>query len=111
MKNIDVNNFNLAQFVLMEDADKLLIEVYEPIQKLLFILRNDFQYVMRIFATIDDDHSNKEGVNTLVDLFCHQFYENVLIQTPENEELSILCYLLINKEVDSMNSASGRIFP
>ena len=45
-------------------------------------------------------------VESLVELFCNQFYDNILIPNPENEELLILIYKLLEKEIANMNSAS-----
>ena len=41
---INTGNFNLSYFELKneEDGNKILNEVYEPIQNLLFIFKNDF---------------------------------------------------------------------
>ena len=52
---------------------------------------------------------NKE-VLSIIDLFCHQFYDNILIPNPEQEELLILIYLLLEKEINSMNAASVASF-
>jgi hypothetical protein len=43
-------------------------------------------------------------------LFCHQFYENILVQNTEHDELLILCYLLLEKEVNCMMSAAYSSF-
>lgn len=107
--NIDTENFNLSYFELCEDSEKTLKELYDPIQKLIFLFRNDYQNMLKLIGLIDQN-SSTENINTLVDLICHQFYENLLIQNPENEELLILCYLLLEKEVDNMNSASVQSF-
>jgi hypothetical protein len=104
-----IDNGNFIYFELNPDVDKLLLEVYDPIQKLLFLFRNDFQYVLRLVHFMEESNQ-KEGFDTVVDLFCHQFYENLLIQNPENEELLILCYSLLEREIESMNSASVSSF-
>jgi len=75
----------------------------------MFLFRNDYQNMLKLISIIDENYA-KENINTLVDLICHQFYENLLIQNPENEELLILIYLLLEKEINSMNSASVSSF-
>lgn len=87
----------------------MLLEIFDPIKKLLFLFRNDFQIMLKLILIIDQ-YASKDNINTLVDLICHQFYENLLIQNPEHEELLILCYLLLEKEIENMNSASVSSF-
>lgn len=94
----------MTYFELSDEIGKILLDVYDPIQKLMFLFRNDFQNIVKLVSVIDQYHQ-KENISTLVDLFCHQFYENLLIQNPEHEELLILCYLLLEREVEGMNSA------
>ena len=107
--NIDTGNYNLTYFDLCDSAEQVLKEVFDPVKKLLFLFRNDYQHMINLISLIDQNSSG-ENINTIVDLFCHQFYENLLIQNPENEELLILCYLLLEKEIDNMNSASVSSF-
>jgi hypothetical protein len=107
--NIDTGNYNLSYFELNDNAEKMLLEIFDPIKKLLFLFRNDFQIMLKLISVIDQ-YASKENINTLVDLLCHQFYENLLIQNPEHEELLILCYLLLEKEIENMNSASVSSF-
>ena len=74
------------------------------------LLRSNYEYILKIVSIIDESEKAIEESKTLVDLFCHQFYENILIPNPEQEELLILCYLLLEKEIVSMNSASASSF-
>ena len=74
------------------------------------LLRSNYDYILKIVSIIDESEKAIEESKTLVDLFCHQFYENILIPNPEQEELLILCYLLLEKEIVSMNSASASSF-
>jgi hypothetical protein len=80
----------------------MLLEAFDPIQKLLFLLRNNNKHLILLIENLE---LNKENYDSIVDLICHQFYENLLIQDPEHEELLILIYLLLKKEIDQMNSA------
>lgn len=49
-------------------------------------------------------------INSIVDLFCHQFYENILIPNPEHEELLILSYLLLKQQIGNMTTVSVSSF-
>ena len=109
--NIDNNTLNnMISFELATNVEKCFSDAYDPIKKLLLLLRSNYEYILKIVSIIDEDEKILEESKTLVDLFCHQFYENILIPNPEQEELLILSYLLLEKEVISMNSASASSF-
>jgi hypothetical protein len=99
-KKIETQQF--TNFILSKDTDKYLLEVYDPIQRLLFILRNNDKYLLHLIENLEE---SKENYDTIVELVCHQLYENLLIQNPEHTELLSLIYKLIFKEVEQMNSA------
>ena len=100
----------MISFELATNVEKCFSDAYDPIKKLLLLLRSNYEYILKIVSIIDEDEKVLEESKTLVDLFCHQFYENILIPNPEQEELLILSYLLLEKEVISMNSASASSF-
>jgi hypothetical protein len=105
------DNNSYYTYELIEDPAKKLGESFEAIQNLMFILRNNFSKILKLIEIVEDSSiERKENVDTLVDLLCHQFYENLLIQNPENEELLILCTNLLIKEIENMNSASVSSF-
>ena len=96
-----------------DDPEIILQDAYDPIQKLFFIFRDNYNYVFQLFNLIDKENfikSNEKEVSSLIDLFCHQFYENIIIPNPEHEELLILIFLLLKKEILSMNSSSVSSF-
>ena len=107
---IEKNELNkVNKFKEYKDIEYYLGDAYDPIQKLLFLFRNNYDYVIKILSIILDEdilNNNKKEIESLIDLFCSQFYENILIPNPEQEELLILIYLLLEKEISSMNSAS-----
>jgi len=79
-------------------------------ERFLCKLRSNFQYQILFIECLDRfDKKTDEEVESLVDLFCHFFFENLLKQT-ENDELIIFCYLLLEREVDQMNSPSASSF-
>ena len=53
-------------------------------------------------------NDNKEKINSLVELLCNQFYDNILIpaQNQNNPELGNLIYKLLEDEIITMNSAT-----
>ena len=93
------------QYIIEKDIEKVLLDIGDPIRNLLFLLRNNYDYITKLVSLIDET-DDKESVDSLVELFCNQFYDNILIPNPEQEELLILIYKLLEEEITPMNSAS-----
>ena len=96
---------NIKEFVIGENVDKVLDNSCEAVMNLLFTFRNNYDYAIQLLSLIEDD-DDKGKIESLVELFCNQFYCNILIPNPEQEELLILIYKLLEKEIFQMNSAS-----
>ena len=79
-------------------------EASEPIKNLFFILRNNYDYLTRLISLIspEDFKENSDNINSLVELLNNNFYENILIPNPEQQELLILIYKLLEKEIVPM---------
>ena len=86
-------------------AHQILIDTYEPIKNLLFLFRENYDYIIKLVSLIDNK-DNKEKVESLVELFCNQFYDNIFIPNPEQKELLLLIFLLIKEEINNMDNAS-----
>lgn len=104
------NDSNLTcSFELRESCEAILNEAYLPTIRLFQTLRNNFQYIVKIAGLMEINIEDIE-INSIVDLFCHQFYENILIPNPEHEELLILCYLLLEQQISNMTTVSVSSF-
>ena len=101
-KNIKTEN---KEYKIEKDIDRVLLDASDPIRNLMFILRNNYDYITKLVSLIDET-DEPEKIDSLVELFCNQFYENILIPNPEQEELLILIYKLLEEEITPMNSAS-----
>ena len=99
MKNQDI------EYSVEKNTEKELLDTTETIKNLLFLIRNNPDYITKIVSLIEDT-DDQESVDSLVELFCNQFYDNILIPNPEQEELLILIYKLLEEEITPMNSAS-----
>ena len=99
MKNID------KEYTLEKSIERDLLDSSETIKNLLFLLRNNYDYITKIVSLIEET-DDPDSVDSLVELFCNQFYDNILIPNPEQEELLILIYKLLEEEITPMNSAS-----
>ena len=77
----------------------------KSISELLYIFRNNYDYVIKLSEIIELNKNNYNDyiINSITELFCNQFYDNILIPNPEEEELLILIYKLIEKNISDMN--------
>ena len=102
---LNQNNYkDIKDLNIEEDAEKILLHAFEPIKNLLFLFRNDYNYITKLVSLIDEQDEEEE-IESLVQLFCNQFYDNILIPNPEQEELLLLIYKLFAEEIAPMNSA------
>ena len=99
-------NEEIKEFYIEEKIENVLLQLVQPITNLLFLFRNNSDYIIKLISLIDLNQDEPEQVESLVELFCNQFYDNILIPNPEQEELLILIYKLLKYEISSMNSAS-----
>ena len=105
IRKIRENDFKDFKELNIEDnIDNVLLQACEPIKNLLFLFRNDYNYIIKLVSLIDD-LDEEEQVESLAQLFCNQFYDNILIPNPEQEELLLLIYKLLVEEIAPMNSA------
>ena len=108
IKNID-SSFKQKEkeYVLDNNIERVLLDTCEPIKNLMFLLRNNYDYTLKLISLINEN-DDKEKVNSLIELLCNQFYDNILIpsQNQNNLELSILIYKLLEDEIITMNSAA-----
>ena len=106
IKKLSINEKNGKELVVdREGVGRILVDTYEPIKNLLFIFRNNYDYVIRLISLIDEK-DDQDKVESLVELFCNQFYDNILIPNPEQKELLLLIFLLIKKEITNMSYAA-----
>ena len=105
IRKLSQNDFkNIKEFCIEENVDKVLLQASETIKNLLFLFRNDYNYITKLVSLIDEQ-DEEDQIESLVQLFCNQFYDNILIPNPEQEELLLLIYKLFTEEIAPMNSA------
>ncbi len=71
------------------------------IQTLLNTIRNNYTNLILIIENLSEDNKNE-----VADFFAHFFFENILIQNPEYDELLIFSYLLLEKEINDLYTSS-----
>ena len=84
----------------------------EAIKNLFFTLRNNYDYLTRLLSLItpEDFKKNLDNITSLVDLLNNTFYENILIPNPEQQELLILIYKLLEEQIIPMGGVCPQNF-
>ena len=110
IKNLDNDKTEKTkELIIDKDLKNVILDINEPAKNLFFILRNNYDYIITLISLISENDS-EEQISSLVELFCNQFYENILIPNPEQEELLLLIYKLLEIEISPMNTASVDYF-
>ena len=105
IRKLSRNDFkNIKKLIIEPDLDNLIPQMTEPVKNLLFLFRNDYNYITKLVSLIDEN-DDEELIESLVHLFCNQFYDNILIPNPEQTELLLLIYKLLEEEISPMNTA------
>ena len=106
IKRLGNNRQDKVRELFMErELEHVFLDICEPIKNLLFLFRNNYDYITTLVSLISE-YDEEDKITSLVELFCNQFYENILIPNPEQEELLLLVYKLLEREIAPMNSAS-----
>ena len=103
---------NILSYIINEEIGSSFHDASEPVKNLFFILRNNYEYLTRVISLIkpEDFDKNINGVYSLVELLNNNFYENILIPNPEQQELMILIYKLFEEEISSMDTVCPENF-
>lgn len=99
------NETPVRNLFIERDLQHVFLDIFEPIKKLLFLFRNYCEYIP-ILTSLIRENDEEEKINSLVELFCNQYFENILIMNYDNEEILILIYRLLEREICTMNIAS-----
>ena len=110
IKNLDLKSkqkIRDKEYILDNNIERVLLDTCEPIKNLMFLFRNNYDYTIKLLSLIGEN-DDKESINSLVELLCNQFYDNILIpsQNQDNLEISLFIYKLLEDDIISMNSAS-----
>ena len=85
----NAKNEEIEEYYIEEKIDNVLLQLVQPITNLLFLFRSNSDYIIKLISSIDENQDEPEQIESLVELFCNQFYDNILIPNPEQEELLI----------------------
>lgn len=90
---------------LEHNGEKHLIENSEPVSRFLFSFRNNLHHIINMIML-----SNKKEHESIIDFVGHFFFNNILNQNPENDELLTLITELLIKEIEAMNDLRSNSF-
>ena len=96
-------------YYIEEKNERILVLAEKMIKDFLFIIRENFDYIPRIVSLLNDNES-RDKIESLAELFCNQFYDNILIPNPEQEELLICIYKLLELEINKTHSSNPEQF-
>ena len=109
---LDDKQQNITSYEIKDELGSYFHDASEPIKNLFFLIRDNYDYLMRLLSLItpDDFSKNMEKINSLVELLNNNFYENILIPNPEQQELLILIYKLLEEEIVPMGGVCPQNF-
>ena len=97
------------EYYLTEATGTYFGNAVAPIKNLISIIRDNYDYIPIIVSLIDENDTKQE-IESLAEFFCNQFYTNILIPNPEQEELLICIYKLLEYEINKMDIADVESF-
>ena len=107
------NKKNYKHIFFKKNAEEIFLKSLKPISDILFIFRNNYDYVIKLIELIENEEKDNSNNNknyyykdSIIELFCNQFYDNILIPNPEQKELLILIYKLIEREISNIQTPS-----
>ena len=80
-----------------------------PLKNIIMVIRDNYDYIPMLVSLINEEDT-KEEIESLAEFFCNQFYTNILIPNPEQEELLICIYKLLEYEINKMDIADANYF-
>ena len=95
-------------YFIFEKNNAVLGMAERAISDFLFTIRENFDYIPIIVSLIGENL--RERIESIAELFCNQFYDNILIPNPEQEELLICTYKLLEFEIEKMHSSNVEQF-
>ena len=74
IRNLKINAKNtksseIKEYIIDDEIDKTFLQACEPVKNLLFLFRNNYDYVLKLISLIDYQ-DEKEQIESLVELLC-----------------------------------------
>ena len=96
------SELNKMKYVVAENGQAELPQCYEPLYNLMFAFRNDNTMMLKLI-----EKSSINQYDNLATFIVHFFYENLLSSNQDSEDLLVILYLLIEKEIDGLKDINS----
>ena len=97
---------NYDSKITIKPASEIIgIDNNTSIQDFLFHFRENNQDMLKIINFL-----NEERRNYFIPFLCHLFYENIFMESSEQEEIIYIIYLLLEKEIDRLSLPTPESF-
>ena len=96
-------DFSVKKINILDGSNNL--SYYDNISFLLFELRSNNNLMLRFIDSLSESE-----YNLMIPFLCHFFYENFYMESTEQEEMLYIIYLLLEKEIDRLNTPSINSF-
>ena len=97
------------EYYLTEASGTYFGNALTPIKNIISIIREHYDYIPILISLIDEKDT-KQDVESFAEFLCNQFYTNILIPNPEQEELLICIFKLLEYEINKMNFVDVEFF-
>ena len=97
------------EYYLTEASGAYFGNALTPLKNIISIIRENYDYIPILISLIDEEDT-KQDIESLAEFFCNQFYTNILIPNPEQEELLICIFKLLEYEINKMEFADADFF-
>ena len=102
ISRLSKEDYTNKSYYIIENTDIILKESYDPICNLMFKLRKNFFAMKELIYFFKQSEQND-----LTDLLSSQFYENILVNVPDQNEILILITALLADEVGQIKNNSN----
>ena len=97
------------EYYLTEASGTYFGNALTPIKNIISIIREHYDYIPILISLIDEKDT-KQDIESFAEFLCNQFYTNILIPNPEQEELLICIFKLLEYEINKMNFVDVEFF-
>lgn len=105
LSSLSTDDLENVRYYVVDNPETILNESLSPVSNLLFKMRRDFRIMSEIL-----NYVKPMEYGEISDLLTSQFYENILVNNPEQDELLILCSFLIREEIEKMEVLNSKLF-
>ena len=99
---VQSNNQKKIKYIVSEKPQNEINQCFDPLYKLMFYFRESNELILKLI-----ENCPKENYEHLANFLCHYFFVNIFSSSFLNENLLTLIYLLLEKEVDNIQSITS----